>query len=114
MTLEYNKLEKSLLLAIRQLKRDVAHLDENYLQLSISANGRLDGDIDITFTLSKGYGSDEVHARSGNLKAVVDEYIHQVSWQKRNKPLCLPNVDPIPDLDSELSTYSAAEDDTTW
>jgi len=93
----YDDFEIALIKVITDMKEQLSSIDDSYLSFNMHVNGRVDGDIKIDFSVSKGYGSDGVNATGGKLEAVVTEYIRRVSWGTRHAPLCLPNVDTSQD-----------------
>ena len=95
----YRNLEAAIAAVVTELRKDLN--GENFLDLAIYVSGRIEDDIKVEFRLSKGYGGDEVKAVGGNLQAVVDEYLHRLSFNRRYAPLCLPKVAP---------EYDAVED----
>jgi len=90
---KYAELENALVVAIKQIREDIAGLEDppSYLNFNIEADGRvLDGDIEIKFTFDG--GSYRSTTRGGNLGNVVDEYLRRYGWNKSNDALCLPKV----------------------
>ena len=59
--------------------------------LTITASGRIDGDVDVSFTLGGRYGEQSV--TSGSLAPAIAEFLRRRGWQERHAPLCLPNVE---------------------
>lgn len=76
--------------ALRVRMQEVESID--HVTLCFSANGRPDGEWEITFKIDSTYKSRE-NVESGNLEAIVNEYIRRHDWNASNKPLCLPNVE---------------------
>ena len=86
--------ETILLEEIAKLKDELARADESLsgFDLTINATGRLDGDVEVSFTLGDYYGGGS--AKSGSLGAALAEFLRRRNWTARNAPLCLPNVSP--------------------
>lgn len=84
--------ETILLEEIAKLKSTLAAGDErlNGFNLTINATGRLDGDVEVSFTLGDYYGGGACSA--GSLGAALAEFLRRRNWTARNAPLCLPNV----------------------
>ena len=59
-------------------------------ELTITATGRLDGDVSVDFKVSDKYGLGACTA--GSLDAACAEFLRRRGWVARNAPLCLPNV----------------------
>lgn len=85
--------ETILLEEIAKLKGELARDESlNGFDLTINAVGRLDGDVEISFTLGDYYGGGST--KSGSLGAALAEFLRRRNWTARNAPLCLPNVSP--------------------
>lgn len=85
--------ETILLEEVAKLKGELAR-DESLsgFDLVIQATGRLDGDVEVSFTLGDYYGGGS--AKSGSLGAALAEFLRRRNWTARNAPLCLPNCAP--------------------
>ena len=69
------------------------------MTLTICAEGRMDGDLQVTFKL----GEYTEIVEGGDLESVTQEFLRQRGWSQRHAPLCLPNVQREPaTLDDEL------------
>jgi hypothetical protein len=79
--------------------------DAESFSLTITASGRVhEGDIEIVCTLDHPYKYN-VKAEGGDLDSIIEEHIRRSGWQKRHKPLCLPNVKTIeakPEINDEI------------
>jgi hypothetical protein len=90
----YKNLENALIYAVKQMREDIANLEDppSYLNFNIEVDGRvLDGDLEIKFSFDG--GSYKSVTRGGNLANVVDEYLRRYGWNSKNDALCLPRVD---------------------
>ncbi len=98
--------ETILLEAVARLKESL-RVDESLtgFMLEITATGRLDGDVSVTFKLGDYYGLGSVSA--GGLASVAEEFLRRRGWQERHAPLCLPNV-------SGESAQSPADDEIPY
>ncbi len=96
--------ETILLEEVARLKRALLAKDESLsgFTLEITATGRLDGDVSVSFKLGDYYGLGSVSA--GALASVAEEFLRRRGWQERHGALCLPNV-------SGESTQSSADDE---
>lgn len=83
--------EKILLEEVARLKEQL-RVDESLsgFTLEITATGRLDGDVSVSFKLGDYYGLGSVSA--GGLAPALAEFLRRRGWQERHAPLCLPNV----------------------
>lgn len=71
----------------------------NRMTLLILAEGRMDGDLLVTFKL----GEYSESVEGGRLDAVLAEFLRQRGWSARHAPLCLPNVSNAPSVaDDEI------------
>ena len=59
-------------------------------ELTITASGRLDGDVSVEFKLGDRYGLGGVTC--GSIEAAREEFLRRRGWTARHAPLCLPNV----------------------
>jgi len=91
----YSALEEALMRALREVKKELASVNESYMNFAIHANGRIDGDLNVVFRI--GYSSDPVSCEGGRLSPVIHEYVRRFDWKRFNAPLCLPNVDTSQD-----------------
>jgi hypothetical protein len=60
------------------------------LTLTITATGRMDGELSVTFAVADYYGGKSVEA--GSLAPAIAEFLRRRGWNARHAPLCLPNV----------------------
>ena len=86
--------ETILLEEVAKLKSELARADESLsgFDLTIHASGRLDGDVEVSFSLGDYYAGGS--CRAGSLGATLQEFLRRRNWIARNAPLCLPNVSP--------------------
>ncbi len=69
--------------------------------LEITATGRLDGDVSVSFKLGDYYGLGSVSA--GQLAPAREEFLRRRGWQERHTALCLPNASvPARSADDEI------------
>ena len=59
-------------------------------ELTITASGRLVGDVSIIFKVADCYGY--AGCEAGSLAAALEEFLRRRGWTARHAPLCLPNV----------------------
>ena len=83
--------ETILLEELAKLKEKL-RVDESLsgFELTIRAEGRLDGDLEVSFELGDRYGLGSV--KCGSIAAAREEFLRRRGWSARHAPLCLPNV----------------------
>ncbi len=75
---------------IVELKTELGKCESiQHFIFQITAEGRVDGEVVLTFAL--GRYSEEV--RGDSVSAVLEEYLRRNGWSARHAPLCLPNVE---------------------
>ena len=62
------------------------------LTVTITAAGRMDGELVVTFSVADYYGRQSVEA--GSFGPAIAEFLHRRGWVAQHAPLCLPNVTP--------------------
>jgi hypothetical protein len=82
--------EQQVKFRVLKLKEQLRLAEEiSRFHLRITAEGRVDGEVRLTFSLGE-YG-DSV---SGNdLNVVTEEFLRRHGWDLRHAPLCLPNAE---------------------
>ena len=86
------ELETILAATMLELKRTLARKDDvSSFVFSISASGRVDGDLKIEYTLADDvYGTDKVTGHKIN--TVVEEYLRRKGWNHTNAPVLISNA----------------------
>lgn len=78
------------------------------MTLVICAEGRMDGDLLVTFKLGEYAESVE----GGRLDAVLAEFLRQRGWSQRHAPLCLPNAQERAELPADgLAAFGGSSGD---
>lgn len=80
-----------LIATIRQYRERAASAGLSRINIAIETEGRIDGDLKITFRVSEGYGENLV--KGNTLEDVFLEFLRRKGWNGQHQPLCLPNVD---------------------
>jgi hypothetical protein len=85
------KFETLLISTIRQYREQAANSGKvARLDLTISATGRVAGDLKIAYSFSDDYGSG---VNGNTLDDVFREFMRRKGWSETHAPLCLPNVE---------------------
>lgn len=91
---------------VRCYRERAARAGGNSLKITIEAEGRLDGDLKVTFHVSEKWGDGVV--KGNTLEDVFIEFLRRRGWNEQHQPLCLPNVkggDIVGDYADELPIY---------
>lgn len=83
------QLESAVKLAIAEIRGRLREQESiSHFTFRIEAEGRLDGDVVLSFSLGE-YGPE---VRGSALDPVMQEFLRRYGWNAHNVPLCLPNA----------------------
>lgn len=86
-----NKFHNTVVLLARKIREKLQQHDElSRFCFRVEVEGRVhDGDMELVYKIGSFGGEVEAHS----IDAVLDEWMRRKGFEKRNAPLCLPNVE---------------------
>jgi len=85
----FTQLREYIVETTKIVKARLGEVNEREIHLEITASGRVDGDVLISFRVGGSWMSNTVEG--GDLEAVLTEYLRRKGWKQRNNPLMLSN-----------------------
>jgi hypothetical protein len=89
-TMPMTNFERLLIATVREYRNRCQGTPVRHLHIEISAEGRIDGDLKITYHCRNHY---DTNVSGNTLEDVFVELLRRNGWAERHQPLCLPNVE---------------------
>lgn len=87
----WEQLEGHIKMLVNQLRNKFSDNEEHYMSLKITAGGRVDGNIKITYRIGDASYEMATDVQGYSIRPTLEEFERRKKWQERNAPELLTN-----------------------